>query len=434
LETTVKEIGSCKREIEIEVSNEEIRPFIEAAYRAYQKKVHINGFRKGKAPISIIRERFGKAIQAEVMDDLVQTFFRKAIDKEKLVIVAPGKVEKVFFEDGKPLKFTVEVEVKPEVQVTNYKGLKISKEVLKITEEDVKTTLKALQEERAERKPVEGKAKIGHIIEGDIQALDHSGVPIIGSKWENRSFELGTPPLGDLIKDQLVGVTAGEERHFKIVQPRKGPDGKVVDQEDHYSIQVKSVKEKLLPKLNDDFAHQVGDFKTLSDLESHVRTMLESRAKENAERQLRSRLIDEVVKRNDFEIPPSMIKGSLDDLWKDYQKRPDTDKNVSEKEFREKERSSVIWAIKWYFIWRKIAETENITVSEEEVEKEIKKMVEASSNAGKKIRVWYKDARRRERLKEDMLEDKVIKFLIENANIKEVTVKPSKQQKSAIIS
>ncbi len=433
METTVTEIGVWKRQIEIEVSTEEVRPFMDEAYRSYQKKVHIDGFRKGKVPISIIRERFGKAIQVEVTDDLVQTFFKKAIDKEKLAIVSPGKVEKISFEDGSPLRFTAEVEVEPEIQVTDYKGLKINKEVLEITKDDVKAALRALQEERAERKPVEGKAEIGHIIEGDIQALDSSGVPIIGNKWEDRSFELGAPPLGDLIKDQLVGVAAGEERHFKIVQPRKNANGKAEDQEDYYSIQVKSVKEKLLPELNDNFAQQVGDFKTISDLESHIRRSLEARVKEDAEQRFRNRLADEIVKRNNFEVPSSMVESSLDNLWKDYQKRSDRDKNISEKEFREKERPSVIWSIKWYFIWHKIAETEDITVSKEEVEEEIKKMVEASPSSEEKIRLRYRDAKRREHLKEDILEDKVIKFLTDNAKIKEVTVKSREKRKSAIV-
>ena len=435
METTVKEIGSCKKHIEIEVSPEEIRPFIEEAYRSYQKKIHIDGFRKGKVPIPIIKERFGKAIQAEIVDNLIQTFFKKAIYKEKLAIVSPGKIDKISFEEGSPLKFTAEVEVEPEVQVTSYKGLKVNREVPEITEEDVKTTLKALQEQRAERKPVDGKAEIGHIIEGDIQALDSSGVPIIGSKWDDRSFELGAPPLGELVKDQLVGVAVGEERRFKIVQPRINADGKKENQEDYYSIKVKAVKEKLLPELNDEFAQQVGDFKTLSDLEKHIRTMLETRVKENAERQLRNRLADEVIKRNDFEIPSSMVESSLDNLWKDYQKQPERDRgeDITEKQFRERERPSVIWGIKWYFIWHKIAEMENITVGEEEVEEEIRKMIETSHDNGEKIRIWYRDAKRRERLKENLLEDKVIKFLLDNADIQEVIVKPSKQQKSVIV-
>lgn len=431
MKTVVTETGSCKRRVEVEVPSQEVHPFIEKAYRSYQKKVHLDGFRKGKVPVSIIQQRFGKAIQAEIVDDLIQRFYKKAIEEERLAVVAPGTIQDVSFEEGEPLRFTAEVEVEPDAQVSDYKGLKVEKEVMKVSDEDVKRTVEVLQEQRAERRPVEGGAEIGHIIEGDIQAVNATGVPIIGDKWEDRVFELGSPPLGDVVQDQLLGIMAGEERRFKIVQPERGPDGNVMNREDHYSIKVKSVNEKILPRLEDSFAREVGDFETLAELEENIRNRLERQRDEEAERMLRNRIADEIVRRNDFEIPPSMIENGLKGIWEEYQKQPE--RELDEKQFREENRAGIVWNIKWHLLWRKIAEMEQIVMTDEEVDQEIEKIVERSpKKEEKKIRSLFKDSRRRGRLKENMLEDKVFGFLKENARVKEVIIKKPKK-KSALI-
>jgi len=432
LKTAVTDIGSWKRRVEVEVEAEEVRPYMEEAYRSYQKKVHVEGFRKGRAPLSLVRQRFGERIRAEVSEDLIQTFFQDAIRKEKLAIVSPGTVQEFFFEEDKPLRFTAEVEVEPVVDVTSYKGLKVEKEVVKVTPEDVQRTLDVLRERRAERKPVKGGSELGHIIEGDVQALGSSGVPIIGQKWENRSFEMGSPPLGDLIQDQLLGVVAGEVRRFKIVQPEKGPDGKIKDREDHYSIKVKSIQEKILPELDDNFAKEVGEFQTVSDLEEDIYNRLEVQRNQEAERLLRNRVADEIVKRNDFEVPPSMVENALKGLWEDYRKRSDK-KEVSEDQFRQENRASVVWNIKWHLIWQKIAEVEGIAVTEEEVDEEIGKLKRAFPKEEKKIQALFKDSRERRRLKENLSEEKVMGFLKEHAKIKEVSLKPPKNTRSSII-
>ena len=176
MKTVVTETGACKRRLEVEVGAEEVRPYMEEAYRSYQKKLHIEGFRKGRVPLSIVKQRFGEQIRAGVADDLVQTFFRDAIEKESLAVVSPGTVQELSFGEDEPFRFTAEVEVEPEVRVVDYKGFKVEKEVLKVTEEDVKRTLEVLREQKAERKPVEGGAQSGHIVEGDVQALDASGL------------------------------------------------------------------------------------------------------------------------------------------------------------------------------------------------------------------------------------------------------------------
>ncbi len=431
MKTVVTEIGSYKRQVEVEVDAQEVEPYLEKAYQSYQKKIHIDGFRKGKIPLSIIKKRFGEAIQAEVADELVQEFYKRALEEEKLPVVAPGKVQDVSFEAGKPLRFKAEVEVEPDITVAHYKGFKVEKEILKTTPDDVKRTLEILQEQQAERRPVEGVAESGHIIEGDIQALDKTGVPIIGQKWEKSVVELGKPPLGDVIQDQLLGVMAGDEKRFTILQPEPDKEGRMQDREYHYKIKVESVKEKILPELDDAFAKKIGDVPTLKELEENIFQRLKNQRELEAERLLEHRIADDIVKRNDFEVPPSMIENILTSSWEEYQKNPD--RNIDEEQYRQENKPLIVWNVKWHLIQQKIVEMENLTITEQDVDEEIDKMAKATPKDEKKIRAQMKDAKRRQRLKDHLLERKLMAFLKENVKIKEVVLKKPRQQDSKLV-
>jgi trigger factor len=431
LKSTIHSIQSWKKKLDIEVPWEEVEPYLEKAMHAYQKKVRMDGFRKGKVPMAVVQKTYGKAIQAEVADELVQVFFREAVERESLPIVSPGSVQEVDFQENQPFRFSVEVEVEPEFQVTDYKGFKVEKEIQKITQEDVKSTLQMLQEQRAEHKDVAGGAEPGHIVEGDVQALDSSGVPIIGKKWEDRSFELGAPPLGDMIQDQLMGVKKGEERRFSLVQPRKQPDGGIMETKDHYSISVKSIKEKILPKLDDGFASDIGEFESMDQLEKDIKSRLEAQREDEAERSVRNRIRDEVIRRNTFDLPPSMVQNALDRLWEDY--RREASQEVSREKFDEENRAGVIWNLKWQLIWPVIAGQESLEVTAQEVDAEIEKIVQSAEKDQKRIRSLFKDPERRRRVEMNIHEERVIAFLKEQNKIREVVLKPSKKGKSPII-
>jgi trigger factor len=425
LKTDVTELGSYKRRVEIEVPYQEVEPHLEKAYRKYQKKIHIDGFRKGKVPLSLVRKQFGDAIQAEVADDLIQTFFKKAIEEQNLAVVSAGSVKEMSFNKEEPFSFVVEVEVEPAVTIKDYKGLKVEKEIHKVTKEDIVQLKEAVREQKAESRDWEAGAEESHIIEGSLQAMDASGVPIIGKKWDPWAVELGRPPIGDQIKDQLTGVKAGEERRFEIRQPQKTPDGKVQEQIDYYLINVSSVKEKILPAWDDVFARENGNFETIADFEKDIREKLVQRREEEAERILRSRIADEIIKRNDFEVPPSMVDNMLDRLWDDYQKQPE--QRLTEEQYREENKGTVVWRIKWHLLQQAIIDQEEIQVSEEDVDTEINTMIEASPQEEKKIRSWLKTPERRQRLRDNLLEEKVMAFFKEHAKIKEVSLKPSKK-------
>jgi len=422
LKVTVTDLGECKKQIDVEVPVEEVKPRLKKAFKKYQSRVHIDGFRQGKVPMSMVEKRFGDAIRAEVADDMLQHYFKAAIDQESLEIVAPGAIKDFVFEEDKPFSFSSEIEVEPEVEVTDYQGLKLEKQAVKVLKKDVDQTLKMIQDQRAEQKEIKVGAKQGDFVEGDVQALNAEGVAIEGEKWEKRVFELGQPPIGQLVGDQLDGIKTGETRQFTIVMGKE-ETGQDEERTDQYEITATSVRKKVLPKLDDAFAKGLGEFETLDALKENVEARIKDQRQEESEKALKAELIDEIIRRNDFTLPEAMIDNVLNAMWEDAQKNPQAPTQMPEDQFKTARRPEVVWNLKWSKLWEAIAKAENIVISDEELQGEIDKVVNATGKEDKKLKAWFKDTTRRRRLQENLLEDRVVALIKESSKIKEVAKK-----------
>ncbi|HDQ45187.1 MAG TPA: trigger factor [bacterium] len=431
MKAEIKEIESWKRRVDVEVDAEEISPFVKETLADYQKKVQIDGFRKGKAPLHLIRKQFGPAIVEDVAERLVEAFFAQAVTDHKLPVVAPGVIQKqssISLDQAEPFHFTAEVEVEPEISVRHYQGIKAEKEIHPVEEEQVDHVIEMIREQRAEFEPVESGAEIGFFIEGDVQVLDRTGLPVIGQKWTDRIFELGKPPLEDATED-LLGVKAGEERRFHV-RPRDADGSPAEDEAQHYLIHVHAVKKKNLPGLDDDFAKKIGQLDTLDELRTRIRNNIAAEHEEASEAQLRRRIADEIIRKNDFEVPPAMIRRALDSMWESYR---DEHPEAEEEAYKSHFRPEVVRSLKWEMLWNRIAETESITITEEALQEEIDRTASASPKEERKIRALFKEEWRRRRLRGQLLEEATMQFIKAHGKIKEVTVKPAKKNASKII-
>lgn len=427
MEVKLETVNSWKKKIDVSISEEEAQPVFEEAYLDFRKNAKIEGFRKGKIPLSLIKKRFGAAIRAEASEKLINTFYRKAIEAENLDVVAPGTIQDISNPEEFPFNFTAEVEVEPEITVKDYTGLKAKKEVVKVTDDDVMNVLESLQQQRVQFNEIDGPVASGHVVEGDVQALDDTGVPIIGEKWENRAFEVGQPPFGPDEEGQLIG--AKKDADCKFTLTHKDPD----NNEEHvqkFQITIKSIKEKVLPELNDEFAKEIGDFESYYALKERIQSNLEAEQDNIAERTLRQELSEEIVKKNEFELPPILVDAALDNLWAEQQKNPQN--QMDEKSFKETGKPMTIWTLQWNRIWHKIAEVEALEVSESDIDDQVSKISESDEKNKKKIEAFYKQTQNRSRLQEDLLEEKVFDFIKTNSKIKTVQVK-KKDEPSPVI-
>ncbi|MBN1895815.1 trigger factor [bacterium] len=430
MKSEVVELESWKKKLSVEVPDDEVRPFIERAYQTFQKKTQVSGFRKGRTPLSIIRQRFAQEVEAEASDEIIHHFFAEAVREHGLPIVAPGSILEFKYKQGEPFTFTAEVQVEPEIEVRHYKGIKFEKQTAEITDEDVRRAMEEIRYQHAELRDTENGAAEGDVIEGAIQALDATGVPIIGQKWDDRVVELGRPPLGDLLASQMLGVKAGEQRPFRL-PGQAGPGQEPSGQEKHYLFQVKTVRARIYPEWDADFLKKLGEFQTVSDLEKRIRENLEHAAADESRRMLRDRMADEIVKRNDFELPPAMIDNVVAGLWEKESARNAS--GLDENEYKQKARPMAVWSLKWEMIWNRIAEAEKITVTEQDLDAEIDALARANEKEEKKIRILFQDPGQRQRVKDRMLLGRIMAYLEENNKIKEVTVKRKQDRPSSLI-
>jgi trigger factor len=409
LTVDVHEGKAWKRTLEIEVPKETVDEEFEAAYQKYKSEARIPGFRKGKAPLEMVKRRFKDAVQKDVLETLVPRTYEDALQETDLSPISLPEVKEIDFEEGKPLKFKAEIEVKPEVEVKDYTGLEVTKRTQEITDNDVEQSLKYLREDLAQLQPVQREAKFfDHLIVDLTKEQDQ--------KMEDvKNHELILDPH-NMIKEFQE---AGEKREFEVDYPADFHNKKLAGNKVGYKITIKEIKEKILPEANDQFAKSVGKFETLDQLKTQIREGLLQKARRNAEMELKNELVNQVIKRNPFEVPDTLFDYYMEALTKDLKEKY---KKVDEKKVREDYKDVAIGHIKWDFLFHQIVEKEKIEVTKEDMDawvehfardykmkpEDAKKMVESPSQI-KKIR-------------EELLEKKVLDLLRKSAKIKEETI------------
>lgn len=430
MEATVTKNGTFERIVEVDVPEDELTPHFDEAYQKYQKKLRLQGFRKGKVPLSLIKKLYGDSIKSEALDDVVQSVFREVRDKEGLRPIAPAKLQDVNYDPVSGLHFKAVVEVVPDIELKTYTGLAVERETYQIDDQDVAQALEEYRERVATMEPVEEAAQEDHFVVADFQQVDTTGLPIIGRKFEDRLIHLSTLDQSRDLSDQLIGVKPGETRRVQLDSvDANGNKGETA----LYEVNVKEIKSKRLPELDDELAKDVSDFETLDQLKENIRARLELQSQASARRTMRQRLIDELLKKNPFDLPESMVTNYLDVLVEGARK--DSSEPFDEAALRDQYRPTTVWNIKWELVKDKLQEVENITTTEEDKNRLIARIAGERGVTEREIKQSLQKRKAQARFEEDVLEEKILDFLEERAKIKErkVTRKDIEKGRKLII-
>ena len=409
-----------KQEINVTVSLDDLTPKFNEAYTEYKKNIQIGGFRKGKVPMNLIQQMFGKGIRADVAERSVPEFFEKAVTANDIKMIPPGEIKEVDFEDGKELKFTAEVELEPEVELKKYKGFKFEKTVYEVDEKTMDDTLNQMRESQAVMNIEEKAAEDGDYLTVDMQKTDEAGVPDAGQKYTDQvifinkddeiSYKLGT---------QLLGSKAGDERQVTITPPET-----VTDQTSfYYLVTVKEVKVKILPELDDELAKDVSEeYETLADLKKKIQEDMELKAKREGMQKFLRSVSDKLIEKNEFEVPEKMVDWHLEmliDRIKRQQQQQGQKQPVNEQAIREQYKDDTIWDIRFRKIKEKIAEVEAITLEDADYDSYMVEMAEMQGVELEKMKEYYQSDAAKESIEPNVLERKVINFVIDNSKVKE---------------
>src|SRR5438874_1593217 len=266
--------ATCRRELELEIPAEEVTKKMESVAKEFARLANVPGFRRGKAPVSLIRRKFAEDIKGEVLQSLVPERVEKAVAEQKLTPVSQPQVDKLDFNEGQPLKFRAVFEVLPEFELGDYKDLAFEMPTMDITDADVTKTLEEMRERAAAFAPVEGRA----IQDGDFAQVKLLGTPEGGGdplQAESVLCHIGAEETMEPFNTNLKGANAGDHRNFDAEYPADYPDPKLAGKKYHYAVEVLGIKTKKLPEINDEFAKDVSDATSLDELKKKVREGLE---------------------------------------------------------------------------------------------------------------------------------------------------------------
>ena len=372
-------------ELVIEVGKEEFEAAVEKVYKRQRGKITVPGFRKGKAPRKIIEGMYGSGVFYEdAINDVYPEAYAQAIEQEKLDAVAWPKVEIV--DVGKEgLTFKAVVTVRPEVKLGEYKGLTAEKPEVTVTDEDIDNELKPYVNRASRMVTVEREAKNGDTVVIDFEGfLD--GTPFDGGKGEGHSLELGSGSFIPGFEEQLVGAKAGDEKDLNVTFPEDYHASELAGKPVIFKVKVHEVKEKQLPEVDDEFAKDVSEFDTLADFKKDLGEKLKARRESQVQRDFEAALMEQVMDNMEVEIPDAMVDYEADQLVNDMAQRIQAQGIPFEQYLamtgmnmdimREQAKAAALERVRRDLALGAIVAAENITVSDEEVEEEYKRLAE----------------------------------------------------------
>jgi trigger factor len=428
--------ASCRRELELEIPAEEVSKKIESVAKEFARVANVPGFRRGKAPVSLIRRRFADEIKGEVLQTLVPERVEKAVAEQKLTPVSQPHVEKLDFHEGQPLKFLAVFEVLPEFQLGDYKNLALEMPAMDITEEDVTKTLEEMRERAAAFAPVEGRA----IQDGDFAQVKLLGTPEGGGeplRAESVLCHIGAEETMEPFNTNLMGAKTGEHKNFDVGYPADYPDAKLAGKKYHYEVEVLGIKTKKLPELTDEFAKDVSDAATLEELKKKVREGLEHQRDHRHKELLHEKVLAEVVKLHDFPVPESLVEQQMDVRLERVvrslaaQGVDPRAVNVDWVALRRRQGERARDDVKAELIVDRIATAEKIDVTEDEVAHELEHMAGHSNESAESLRARLTKQGTLDRINAKLRSDKTLDWLAQQATIKTVAAASLQGQASA---
>lgn len=413
-------VESTKRDIEIQVPQEEVARETEALIQKYQKLARIPGFRRGHVPASVVRQRFKQEIQNDVIDALVPKFFRKETERLGLVPVSQPRVTDLHVHDGEGLHFKASFEVMPEIKVEGYKELRAEHPEIAVAEQEVEDQLKALQEQKATFAPIEGRA----VAEGDYAQVSLDGTPKEqdeGAKpvhMDDVLVEIGGKNTMQEFTDNLQGTNPGDERAFDVHYPDDFSDERLRGKVFSYKVKVNAIKQKSLPELNDDFVKELGEFKTLEEVRTRIREGMEHDRRREAERNAKDKLLGELIRRNEFEVPEALVEHQVD-LRLDRGLRALAAQGMREEDMKKMDfgrlragqREQAVQEVKASLLLEKIADSENIQVGDDEINAEIESLAKQTNQAPDAIRARLTRDGALDRIRNRIRNEKALDFL-----------------------
>lgn len=426
-----EKIENNKIKLEIEIAAPEVETALARAYRKVVKKVALPGFRRGKVPRRILESRYGPEILHEdALEILVPPAYEQALEETGMEPIDRPEFELQQIEEGKPLLFSAIVEVLPEVELGEYKGIEVEQEEVAVTGEQIDNYLQSLREQHSRLIPKEE----GTINSGDLTVIDFQGFldgePFEGGEAENYSLEIGSQTFVPGFEEQLIGAAPDEEKEIKVKFPDDYRKEELAGKEVLFKVKVRQVKEKQLPDLNDDLVKEISDFETLEEFKADARERMEKNARDQAKVKLEEDLVGKASDNAKVEVPQLLVERQIDRMIADMEQYLryqglDLEKfaemsGKSVEEMRKDKEEEAEKRTKANLVLDAIVKKEGITVEESEIDEKLAGIASTYNDDPERVKDVFTRQGRIELIREEIRIRKAVDLLVSEARVKNV--------------
>lgn len=429
MDVVVEKLADLTRKITITLPENMVQKELKDAYDKVQKDVKLKGFRRGKVPRSVILKNFQHKVEAEVAEKLVQDTYFSAIEQEKIDPVVHPEISEPKFKDDGTFSYVAMIDTKPEFELQSYKGLEVEKPVVAVSDAEVNAELESLRVEMAPLSSVGDRA----VAKGDIAIVDfqgyHNEKPMKEVKNENFSVDVGSGRISPEFEEKLVGMKKGEEASHEVEFPAKYPNPVLAGKKVTFKVKVKDVKERLLPELDDEFAKDVGnEYASLAELKKAIHDRIAKQKEDQADGDLTDRIMHKLLDNHSFPVPVRLVRYEVEEMIKVTvksleQKGMDLESaGINREELAERNRATAEKRVRGDFILKKIAEVEEIKITDEDMDRGFKRIGDQYNMPVAQVKQYFGGSRD-DLLPfiNELLNEKILAFLRAEANLLDVS-------------
>ncbi len=421
MKTEFLDVSDTRKQLVVEIPSTVVDAEIDRVARDYSKAARIPGFRPGKVPTKVVRQRFRDQILHDVAHDLIPRAVDDALRERGVEPVDTPDIRDVLVEEGQPLKFTANFETVPAFDPGDYGTLQLRKPPVSLEDDAVEQALERLRQRAARYEPVEARP----VESGDTAVVDlvRESSAEAPDKHEDVSVEIGAASNPPGFDDQVVGMTVGEEKRFPVEYPADYSITELAGTTVHYGVTVKGIKKRVVPALDDEFAKDLGEFADLEALRTRVREDLTAEAERNSERELRNDLLRQLAARVTFDVPDALIDREIERRTEEFVRRlmdqgvDPRQANIDWQAFRDNQREPARENVASALVLDEVARRENLAVESDAVDAEIEKYAAATGRTSQAVRAKLEKDGGISRLYMGLRREKAVDFLRARATI-----------------
>lgn len=429
MKVTVEDQSTVKKTLHIEVPRDEVMQELDEAYGELKKNVKIKGFRPGKAPLGVLKRHYRKQVNADVSGRLIQESFMAALKETELRMVGDPKIDPPALKEDTPYAYDATIEVHPDIEDIDFKGLSLKKTLYKVQDEEVETQVKMLQQRLAELKSVEADRPAG---EGDYVMIDyegfHEGRPFEPTaKTTDFTMKLGDGGIHQDFDAAVKGMNVGEERQIEISFPQEYTNKDMAGRQIVFKVKLNEIREQLLPAIDDEMAKKLGSYETLDDLKATITDNLTQGYEKRTEQEINEQIFQTLLAQNDFELPETLVQIELAAIISDAQQSLQMsnlnmeDIGITREGLEEKYLETAEKQVRRHMILGKIMDQEKLDLADEVLEAAFKDMADTYQQPVESVKTYYNQNQDKLGLfKHALLEKEAIKLIIDHSTVEEV--------------